>query len=98
MTFTDDDIFSYKNGLNVAMAFTAYDTEKSYILDETYGELIFNSYAWGPNPDGTYFTARTPLKSHVCQRDELNLDQDNPDKARFYEQYGNDKNSVNLYQ
>ncbi len=46
--YSDEDTFSYKNGLNVAVAFTAYDSEESWILDETYGELIFNSYSWGP--------------------------------------------------
>ena len=54
--YSDEDIFSYKNGLNVAVAFTAYDSEDSWILDETYGELIFNSYSWGPKKDGTYGT------------------------------------------
>lgn len=74
--FTDEDTFSYKNGLNVAVAFTAYDAEESWILDETYGELIFNSYSWGPQDDGTYVTERKRLKSHQCQTDELNLDED----------------------
>ena len=70
--FTDDDIFSYKNGLNIAVAFTAYDSEESWILDETYGELVFNSFSWGPREeDGTYFEERKRLESHRCERDEL---------------------------
>ena len=81
--YTDEDIFSYKNGLNVAVAFTAYDTEESWILDETYGELIFNSYSWGPQEDGSYGTVRKLLESHVCEKAELHLDEDNLDKARF---------------
>ena len=74
LLFTDDDIFSYKNGLNIAVAFTAYDSEESWILDETYGELVFSSYSWGPQEDGTYLTERKRLKSHGCERDELHLE------------------------
>ncbi len=56
LQFTDDDIFAYQNGLNVAVAFTAYDAEESWILDASYGELEFNSYSWGPNDDGVLVT------------------------------------------
>lgn len=72
--FTDDDVFSYENGLNIAVAFTAYDSEEKWILDPTYGELIFSSYEWGAKADGTFATERKPLNSHRCQRDELGLD------------------------
>ena len=48
--------FTAAEGLNVAVAFTAYDSETEWILDESYGELVMNSYSWGPNPDGTYTT------------------------------------------
>ena len=45
--FTADDEFGYQNGFNVAAAFTAYDSGTEYILDETYGELVFKHYYWG---------------------------------------------------
>ena len=48
--------FTASKGLNIAAAFTAYDSETEWILDESYGELVFNSYSWGPNPDGSYST------------------------------------------
>ena len=41
---TQDDVFSYQNGLNVAVAFTAFDDESENILDPTYGELVMNHY------------------------------------------------------
>ena len=53
--YANDDVFSYKNGLNVAVALTAYDSEQEWILDRKYGELYFQEYAWGLNPNGTYF-------------------------------------------
>ena len=66
--FSDEDVFGYENGLNLAVAFTAYDNEREWILDPSYGELVFNHFSWGPNPDGSYFTNRERLESQVCTR------------------------------
>ena len=52
--YSDDFIFSHENGLAIAVAFTAYDTERSWSLDPAYGEIVFNNYTWGPNPDGSF--------------------------------------------
>ena len=38
--FAKDYVFSSKNGLNLAVAFTAYDNEREWILDPAYGELL----------------------------------------------------------
>ena len=39
-TYYDYDYeFSYKNGFNIAAAFTSYDNEEERILDPSYGEL-----------------------------------------------------------
>ena len=46
--WTDDDKFSAKNGLRVAIAFTTYNNEEKWELDATYASLSFNSYGWGP--------------------------------------------------
>ena len=40
--FTDDDVFDFNNGFAISAAFTAYDSETEYILDKSYGELVFN--------------------------------------------------------
>ena len=74
MHFDYSFVFEAKNGLNVAAAFTSYDSEREWILEPEYGELVFNSFTWGPNPDGSYFTERKKLDSHICTRDELGLD------------------------
>ena len=48
LAFTPDDIFDYSKGFNLAVAFTAYDSNPEPILDPTIGELVFNHYEWGP--------------------------------------------------
>ena len=45
--FTSDYVFDYDKGLNYAVAFTAYDSETKYILDPSYGNLVFVKYVWG---------------------------------------------------
>ena len=39
--YDDLDSFGFEDGLNVAVAFTAFDNGKSWILDDSYGELVF---------------------------------------------------------
>ena len=83
--FDDNFVFSYKNGLNFAVAFTAYDGERDWILDPSYGSLIFNSYSWGANEDGTFFTERKKLNSHFCTDYEFGLNNaaDDGEGAKF---------------
>ena len=50
--FTDDDIFSAKNGFRVAVAFTTYNNDPLWELDPTYATLRFLSHEWGPDDDG----------------------------------------------
>ena len=42
--FSDSYIFDYSQGLNFAIAFTAYDNERDDILDPSYGRLSFERY------------------------------------------------------
>ena len=42
--FTPDHVISYKNGFNIAAAFTAFDSGMEEILDPTVGELVFMHY------------------------------------------------------
>ena len=39
--FPDDESFTFDNGLNIAVAFSAYDSEQEWVLDRRYGELYF---------------------------------------------------------
>ena len=47
MHYDDTEEFTYENGLNIAVAFTAYDSETEWILLPEYGELVFNYAEWG---------------------------------------------------
>ena len=49
--FNDSYTFGYDQGLNFAIAFTAYDEETEYVLDKSYGEIVFRAYEWGVNED-----------------------------------------------
>ena len=76
-TYYDDDYeFSYKDGFNIAAAFTAYDNEEERTLDPSYGELVFEVTEWGNYPNGTYFYNERRIETHECTRTELGLDQD----------------------
>ena len=50
-----DMIFDASKGLNIAIAFTAYDNVEENILDPSYGEIVFREYTWGTDDDGNYF-------------------------------------------
>lgn len=44
-SFYDENyVFDHEQGLNFAIAFTAYDDETEPILDESIGRIVFNSY------------------------------------------------------
>ena len=54
--FNDSYVFNYDDGLNFAIAFTAFDSETEPILDKSYGEIVFKAYEWGSDPeDNSYF-------------------------------------------
>ena len=46
--FGEDYQFSYeRDGMNFAVAFTAYDEVTEPVLDPSYGKLIFRAFTWG---------------------------------------------------
>ena len=45
--FDAKEKFSYRDGLNIAVAFSAYDNEEEWSLDKKYGNLVFMEYSWG---------------------------------------------------
>ena len=61
--FDADEKFSFKDGLNIAVAFSAYDNEEEWSLDKKYGNLVFIEYSWGQDDDGKVFTHRKPLET-----------------------------------
>ena len=61
--FTPNDKITSANGLNIAVAFTKYDSDTEDILDPTYGEIVFMRYFWGTQEDGEYKSGREKLSS-----------------------------------
>ena len=87
-----DDVsnFTSVNGFNIAVGFTAYDTNTEWILDPTYGELVFNHYSWLLDDDGNISENFTPIKTHNCSKEELGLTEDRIG-AKFLPQSEKDK-------
>jgi len=95
--FTDDDVFSYADGLNIAVAFTSYSKQVTYELPRQYGELFINSYSWGfDETTREPFTNRVRLDQHRCTNDELALGTDDSG-ARFYPIHASSKETIRLY-
>ena len=98
--FKDRDEFTYEQGLNVAVAFTAFDNEVTWSLDPSYGELVFNSYEWGYYDNGQPYSIRTPLETHNCTRRQLNLEEDQNEDgtdANFFQLHSSSRGSVDFY-
>lgn len=73
--FDEDYVFSFEQGLNFAIAFTAYDQETEDILDPSYGKLMFARYEWGERADtGELYSEISEIPSHTCTRQELGID------------------------
>ena len=82
LALTDQDEFTFDQGLNIAVAFTGYDSDTEQFDDPTIGQVVFNHYKWGENPDGSYSSGRYPIKSHTCTPAELGLEGD-PALSKF---------------
>ena len=77
--FDADHVFNHENGFAFAAAFTGYDGNSEPILEPEYGEIVFNHYIWGPQPDGSYTSERKRIQSHTCTSEELGLADDDDD-------------------
>ena len=76
MEIAETDMFNYNNGFNIAVGFTAYDSNTEPILEPSIGELVFNHFTWGEMEDGTYGTTKPKIETHPCTREELGLTED----------------------
>ena len=75
--FTEYDEFGYDQGMNFAVAFTAYNNVREPILDPEYGYIYARANQWGLDEDGKFRSIRTPIPMHTCTREELGLDEGN---------------------
>ena len=93
LALTDQDEFNFDKGLNIAVAFTGYDSDTEMFDDPTIGQVVFNHYQWGENPDGSYSSGRFPINSHTCSSVELGLE-GNPAESKFLPINENFKSTV----
>ena len=60
----------YEQGFNIAVAFSAYDSEREPILDPSIGELYFAVAAWGieidENGEKIFYEKYERLETHRC--------------------------------
>lgn len=92
--FDPDYIFDFQKGFNIAAGFTAYDSNPEPIDDPRYGELVFNHYYWGKQPDGTYGAGRRPFEYRNCTDEELGFKEG---KAKFFPIYSESYETVDFY-
>ena len=85
--FSDVDNFTYYDGFNVAVGFTAWDKNESWVLDPSYGDLVINSLSWGQHENGTFYINRVQLPAHNCTAYELGISRSN-DELVNKTQYG----------
>ena len=80
MTSTQDSFFNldyrfgFEQGLNIAIAFTAFDYNKENILTPDIGRIVYRQYTWGYDAEDNYFVTQDYLPTHVCTKEELGID------------------------
>ena len=63
--WNEDYIFNQEKGLELAVAFTAFDGSSDNKLDKSFGELVFVSYEWGKDKEtGKVFSKREIIPSY----------------------------------
>ena len=74
-------IFDYSQGFNVAVAFASFDDQNEYLLDPTYGRLVFEKAYWGVDENGSFFTSYVEMNSQRCTKEELGFGE--PERMKF---------------
>ena len=63
-------IFDYDQGFNIAVAFSAYDSETEPILDPSIGDLYFAVASWGieidVNGESIFYERYERLETNRC--------------------------------
>ena len=99
--FTYEDVFDFSQGLNIGLAFTAYDTETEPILDPSYGRIVFNAFTWGGLDENGDFIPSTmnEIETHTCSPEELGLlENSNSENSAFMPINEKNKPTVQMYQ
>ena len=78
----------------MAVAITAYDSEREYILDKSIGELNFMAYEWGEDENKEVYVRKNIIPSHICTKEELGLEGDN---SNFFPLFTGQLNQLKNY-
>ena len=73
-TYNDEKVFTYANGFNMAVAFTAFDSDQEWILDPSIGELNFITYNWDLSTESSLEIRQ--LETSICTAEQLGLTED----------------------
>ena len=76
--YPEEYVFTWDNGFNVAVAFTAYDNERENILDPSIADLGFYASKWGVDENGEFFFFDEKIETHTCSKEELGLEGNDP--------------------
>ena len=71
-----DYVMDSSKYFNFAVALTGFDNEQESVLDPSIAELKFIANEWNIYEDGESgfdHSAKTPIESHPCSREELGL-------------------------
>ena len=81
--------FTYEDGLNFAIAFTASDDEPEPILDKSIGELVVQSYSWGYEDETSQktYSRKERLSTHICTEEELGIKDGNATFFKITEKF-----------
>lgn len=71
--FSDDEVFTGRQGLNVAVALSGFDTEQENILTPEIGSFSFQYSKWYFNDNGVLEYETHELETHRCSDEELGL-------------------------
>ena len=93
--FTEFDEFGYDQGMNFAVAFTAYNNVREPILDPEYGYIYARANQWGLDEDGKFKSQKIPIPMHTCTREELGLDEG---EQTFFNVKPDHRDWIDLYQ
>ena len=74
--YDDSFVFDHSMSFNVAVAYTGWNNVREYEIDKSIGEVVFLEFAWGNYEDGTFWSHRNEIPSHVCTKEELGLEGD----------------------
>ena len=84
--FGVDNVFTGKQGLNIAIAFSGFDEIRENVLKPEYASLKFEYSEWEIAAEsGKIAYLKYEIKSHTCSAEELGLEGNDPQFMPIHE-------------